>query len=206
MTQHDSAPPGYHLPTDLTGGHPTRHLTERLTLRPIRAADFPLLQAIFTHPATTAHRPDPRVESVGECRARLERYLDHWRDHGFGLWVLEIREIGAREAGGHQAGVRENREIGIGGLTHRAGFSGLNLSYHIHPDHWRRGFASEFASAAVDIAFQDLAASRVIGVVRPVNRASRRVLEKAGLTLEREIVYGDHPGLLYVKRRDLLAR
>ena len=190
MDQPDSPVRGYRLPSDLTGNHPTRHLTARLVLRPIQADDFPLLQAIFTDPATTAHRPDPRVETLEECEVRMGRYLDHWRDNGFGLWTLE----------------RQHDAIGLGGLTHRDGFSGLNLSYHLHPDHWRQGFASEFAAAAVDIAFQDMAASRVIGVVRHVNLASRRVLEKAGLTLAREIVYGNHPGLLYVKHREPIPR
>jgi len=172
------------------GARGCRYLTARLTLRPIAAGDLSLLSAIFTDTRTTAHRPDPKPETVAECRQRLARYLEHWAKHGFGIWALE----------------HDGVAIGFGGLTHRDGFAGLNLSYHLHPDRWRHGYASEFAAAASDIALQDMGTPRVIGVVRHVNLASRRVLEKAGLTLEREIVYGDHPGLLYVKHRELVPR
>jgi RimJ/RimL family protein N-acetyltransferase len=178
------------LPEPSAGGRWSRYLTARLTLRPIAAGDLSLLGSIFTDPRTTAHRPDPRPETMAECRQRLDRYLEHWARHGYGIWTLE----------------QDGAAIGLGGLTHRDGFAGLNLSYHVLPDHWGRGYASEFAAAAGDIALQDMGTARVIGVVRHVNLASRRVLEKAGLTLEREIVYGDHPGLLYVKRREPMPR
>jgi RimJ/RimL family protein N-acetyltransferase len=159
--------------------------TDRLRLRPPRPDDLTVLVSIFSQPAVVAHRPDPRPENVADCRARLERDLDHWQNHGFGRWALSL----------------DATVIGFGGVTHRDGFAGLNLSYHLHPTYWRRGLASELASAAVEIAFADLAAPHVIGVVRHVNLASRRVLENAGLQYERDIIYGGHPGLLYLKRR-----
>jgi RimJ/RimL family protein N-acetyltransferase len=141
--------------------------------------------SIFTQPAVVAHRPDPSPESAADCEVRLERDLAHWARYGFGRWTVMLGETA----------------IGFGGMTHRDGFAGLNLSYHLHPDYWRRGFGGELATAAVDIAFQELGAPSVIGLVRPINVASRRVLEKAGLTYRRDIVYGGHPGLLYLKRR-----
>lgn len=162
-----------------------QRLTDRLQLRVPRMADLGTVISIFTQPKVVAHRPDPSPETAGDCKARLERDLDHWAQYGYGRWTLMLGETA----------------IGFGGLTHRDGFAGLNLSYHLHPDHWRRGFGSELATAAVEIAFLNLAAPSVIGVVRPVNIASRRVLEKAGLTYTRDIVYGGHPGLLYLKRR-----
>jgi ribosomal-protein-alanine N-acetyltransferase len=160
-------------------------LTERLTWRPIKSQDLPHLIAIFSQPAVVAHRPNPTPETPSDCRRRLDQELDHWQRHGFGRWVLEY--MGA--------------VVGFGGLTFRDSFAGLNLSYHLHPSYWRLGLASEFARAAVDIALHDLEAPQVVGMVRPVNQASQRVLEKAGLTFQRPITYGGHPGLLYLKRR-----
>lgn len=121
----------------------------------------------------------------GSRISRLQRDIDHWRKHGFGRWVLD----------------ENGRIVGFGGLTYRPGFTGLNLSYHLHPDVWGQGLASEFAVSAVVIGFRDLAAKKVIGLVRPTNLASRRVLEKAGLRLECDFPYGGKPGLLYVRFR-----
>jgi RimJ/RimL family protein N-acetyltransferase len=168
------------------GARLTHRLTERLSWRPTQPTDLQHLIDIFSHPAVVAHRPNPRPETETDCRQRLAQELDHWHLHGFGRWALEYTDS----------------VIGFGGLTFRDGFAGLNLSYHLHPHYWRRGLASEFARAAVEIALHDLHAPQVIGVVRQINQASQRVLEKAGLTFQRPITYGGHPGLLYVKRRE----
>jgi len=167
------------------GNRLAHRLTDRLAWRPVQQDDLSHLVAIFSQPAVVAHRPDPTPETQDDCRRRLELELDHWRIHGFGRWALEYA----------------GKVIGFGGLGFRDSFAGLNLSYHLHPGYWRRGLAGEFAQAAVEIALYDLQAPQVIGLVRPVNQASQRVLEKAGLRFQRPITYGGHPGLLYLKRR-----
>ncbi|HVJ41928.1 MAG TPA: GNAT family N-acetyltransferase [Dongiaceae bacterium] len=174
------------LPIRYDGTRLAARLTERLRWRPQRESDLPAVVTIFSHPAVVAHRPDPSPETAGECRQRLVKDLDHWQRHGFGRWALE----------------RNGHVIGFGGLTYRDGFAGLNLSYHLHPDHWGQGLASEFAAAAVEIALNDLLAPQVIGIARPVNLASRRVLAKVGFIFARPITYGGHPGLLHVKRAE----
>jgi len=181
-----SSPPIACLPAGHGSSGLSERLTERLHWRPQREGDFAAVRAVFSHPEVVAHRPDPRPETENECRLRLAKDLDHWRRHGFGRWALE----------------RDGAVIGFGGLTYREGFTGLNLSYHLHPDYWGQGLASEFAAAAVEIALEDLLAPQVIGIARPVNLASRRVLAKVGFTFVRHITYGGHPGLLHVKRAE----
>lgn len=157
--------------------------TERLTLRPPQESDQATVIELFGRAEVLAHRPDARPETGTEARERLRRDIEHWQAHGFGRWALELND----------------RVVGFGGLTHRAGFTGLSISYHLHPDVWGQGLASEFAQSAVVIAFRDLSAKSVIGLVRPINVASRRVLEKAGLKLAGDFPYGGHPGLLYAR-------
>ena len=157
--------------------------TERLTLRPPQESDRATVIELFGRAEVLAHRPDARLESGTEAQQRLRRDIEHWQAYGFGRWALELND----------------RVVGFGGLTHRAGFTGLSISYHLHPDVWGQGLASEFAQSAVVIAFRDLSAKSVIGLVRPVNVASRRVLEKAGLKLAGDFSYGGHPGLLYAR-------
>ncbi len=66
-----------------------------------------------------------------------------------------------------------------------ADFDGLNLSYHLHPENWGQGYASELVTEALRTAFGPLQADRVIGLVRAANPASRRVLERCGFTFEK---------------------
>jgi len=59
------------------------------------------------------------------------------------------------------------------------------LGYRLRRSAWGNGYATEGARALVDKAFADLGASRVFATTMAVNRASRRVMEKAGLRFER---------------------
>lgn len=145
--------------------------TTRLSLRPVAREDIDFAAELFARPELTAHRPDPRPDSRDAVVARLAADGAHWAQHGFGRWLLSADGI----------------PVGLGGLTVKAGVEGLNLSYHLHPDHWGKGYATEFARAALKVAFGPLAAPRVVGLVRPANPASRAVLERLGFRYERSL-------------------
>lgn len=157
----------------------------RIVATRVAPEDFPALAALFALPETTAHRPDPTPDRPEASHARLARDLAHWRAEGFGRWRLSV---GAET-------------IGFGGLTRRRGFDGLNLSFHLLPA-WRgQGLATAFADAAVSLAFARLGADRVLGLARPANRASQRVLIRAGFTARGEAVLGGAPTLVFDRRR-----
>jgi RimJ/RimL family protein N-acetyltransferase len=63
-------------------------------------------------------------------------------------------------------------------------YDALNVSYHLHPTVWGRGFATEVVRESLTFAFQELKAARVMGLARPGNPASRRVLEKCGFVYD----------------------
>ncbi|MBN8949193.1 MULTISPECIES: GNAT family N-acetyltransferase [unclassified Rhizobium] len=151
--------------------------TQRLVLRMPEERDLDFVTALFALPELVAHRPDPTPDSPAESVRRLARDRAHWRLHGFGRWAVET----------------EGRLIGFGGVTVSTEFEGLNLSYHLHPDHWGSGYATELVTEALAFACRDLRAERVVGLVRPVNAASRRVLEKCGFRFEREIMLHGAP-------------
>jgi [ribosomal protein S5]-alanine N-acetyltransferase len=155
-------------------------VTSRLRLRPPSPADLNFMVGLFGCPELVAHRPHPEPDSPEASKARLERDMGHWQRHGFGRWAVE----------------RDGALIGFGGLTHKAGFEGLNVSYHLHPDSCRKGYASELVAEALLVAFGPLKAARVIGLVRPANPASQRVLERAGFVPKAEVQLEGAPTLL----------
>ena len=153
-----------------------RH-TVRLSLRRPEERDLDFVTALFARPELVAHRPNPAPDSPAESARRLARDRAHWRLHGFGRWAIET----------------EGRLIGFGGITVSREFEGLNLSYHLHPNCWGNGYATELVTEALAFARSDLKAKRVVGLVRPVNTASRRVLEKCGFGFEREVMLHGAP-------------
>jgi RimJ/RimL family protein N-acetyltransferase len=62
------------------------------------------------------------------------------------------------------------------------------IGYAFHPDHRGRGYATEAATAMVELAFTDLGAHRVAGHLDSRNRASAAVLERLGMRREAHLV------------------
>ncbi len=133
----------------------------------------------------TGRRPAP-----GGSPQELTLKAAHWRQFGFGLWLLRDRFSGA--------------VVGRGGLqrTIIEAVNEVEIAWAIVPDRWREGLATELARACIEIARNDLALAHVVAYTRTDNIASRGVMEKAGMSLEREFV--DRWGLrsvLYPHRR-----
>jgi RimJ/RimL family protein N-acetyltransferase len=115
----------------------------------------------------------------------LDRNLKHWSEHGFGIWIL--RDPVTRQV------------IGRAGLRHLTieGMQEVELAYALFPEFWGRGLATDAARACVTIGRDWLGLHSVVGLVMPANVASQRVLRKASLTHEREVMHGGHPHLLF---------
>lgn len=117
--------------------------------------------------------------ALGGARSRAQAAemlggdVAHWREQGFGPWVFF-------EAG---SGVF----VGRGGLrrTRVASRECVEVLYAVRSDAWGRGYASEMAAVAVAHA-RRLGLSEIVGFTASSNPASRRVLEKAGMRIERE--------------------
>jgi RimJ/RimL family protein N-acetyltransferase len=157
-------------------GFPTELETARLLLRGWREADLAPFAALNADPQVTRHlsgRPLTREQSDELAR----RIHAHWGTHGFGLWAVE------RKADG--------RMIGFAGLAVPAFLPAVlpavEVGWRLARDAWGHGLATEAGAVGVEQAFGALRLDRVISIIRPANVASRRVAEKLGLTLEREL-------------------
>jgi RimJ/RimL family protein N-acetyltransferase len=93
--------------------------------------------------------------------------------------------------------------IGYCGFFHHPEVPGeVEIGYRLHPDYWNRGLITEAARAVCDHGFADLKLPRVISLVHPENVPSRRVAEKNGLRVEKEITFRGFPTLVYVISRE----
>jgi ribosomal-protein-alanine N-acetyltransferase len=117
---------------------------------------------------------------------RLSRtFAGHWERYGYGQYIL-------REASGGtfvgRAGLR-NVTIAKNGE--------LEILYALEASYWGRGLATEFATALRVLALESLNAPSVVAFTLTTNRASQRVMEKAGLRYERDITWADLPHVFY---------
>jgi len=65
----------------------------------------------------------------------------------------------------------------------------IELGYRLRRSSWNKGYATEGSRALVSMGFTDLGVERVFALTMTVNTASRRVMEKCGLTLVRTTPY-----------------
>jgi ribosomal-protein-alanine N-acetyltransferase len=65
---------------------------------------------------------------------------------------------------------------------HLEGGPEIEVGYRFLKDHRGRGYATEAAAASIAFGFDELGLDRIVAVALPENTASRRVLEKCGLT------------------------
>jgi RimJ/RimL family protein N-acetyltransferase len=79
----------------------------------------------------------------------------------------------------------------------------MDLGYRLKRNAWGRGLATEGARALVQHALNDWGYPKVCARTLVVNLASRRVMEKAGLTFESEFIWAQDilPGWTEEERR-----
>jgi len=101
----------------------------------------------------------------------------------------------------------EDAVIGYCGFYHHPELPGqVEIGYRLHPDYWNRGLITEAARAVRDHAFADLKLPRVISLIHAENIPSRRVAEKNGMKVEKEITFRGFPTLVYaISREEWLA-
>lgn len=115
----------------------------------------------------------------------LQRNLAHWDRFGYGVWVLYSAEDGAF------AGRSVLRHVDVGGVDE------VEVGYGFLPDFWGMGLATEITSASLRIARDRVGLRSVVALTALDNAASRRVLEKSGLSFEREVPHAIGPHALY---------
>ena len=143
--------------------------TARLSLRRPTEEDVPAILAIHRDERACAHNPSDRLGTEAEALDLFHRWDQHWRRHGFGYWVLRLRD--------------ESSILGFCGvkMMQLDRLEVLNLFYRLDPAAWSRGLASEAAVAVAQWAATDASHWPLIARVRPANTASIRVAEHAGL-------------------------
>jgi RimJ/RimL family protein N-acetyltransferase len=82
------------------------------------------------------------------------------------------------------------------------GIEDIEIGYRLNPDYWNRGLITEAARAVRDHGFRDWKLPRVISLIHPQNIPSRRVAEKNGMKIEKEITFRGFPTLVYAMTRE----
>lgn len=159
--------------------------TERLLLRKLTLDDLDALYALYRDPEIRQYFPEGTL-TYEQTREELEWIIEvYYGKHGFGLWATIYKETG--------------EFIGRCGLLpwNIEGRAEVEVAYLLDKRFWGRGLATEAARGIIQYAFNELRMTRLICLPEPENAGSVNVAQKAGMTLEREIILDGTPALVF---------
>jgi ribosomal-protein-alanine N-acetyltransferase len=167
--------------------------TTRLILREFLPEDAGALVRILSDPETMRYYPAPYDRAAVE--QWIERNRQRYRDDGVGLWAMNLKKTQDTE---------RQELIGDCGmiLQQVEGERLYEIGYHLRRDFWGQGLATEAAIACRDWAFAHRKAERLISLIRPENLPSRRVAERNGMTIWKEINWHGFHHYVYCVERE----
>ncbi len=141
--------------------------TERLIMRAFSWDDISAYHEVLGDTQVGRWLPKGEGYTEEEVGRWVAMILEHWQEEDFGVWALINKEDGTFLG---DCGLRILEETGE-----------VEILYDIAREEWGKGYATEAARAAIHHGFTILGLERIIGLTKPANRPSQRVLEKIGL-------------------------
>jgi len=149
-------------------------------MRRWRDGDRDPFAALNADPEVMRYFPAPLGRAASD--ASVDRLEDLFDQQGFGLWALEV------------AGTAEF--IGFTGLNPMPagvpGAGGMEVGWRLARHAWHQGYATEAATAAVDVGFRGVGLEQIWSMTAVLNEPSQAVMQRLGMTL---YAHFEHPNV-----------
>lgn len=146
--------------------------TERLTLRPLEMSDLETTHQYARDIDNTQFMIFLPNRTIQETNQFLQRVVDEWRKDVPSFYEFAI--------------IHQTKHIGaVSVWLDESGQEG-ELGWILHKAHQGKGYASEAARAILDFAVHRLKVKKVVAHCDARNLPSCRVMQKIGLSLERD--------------------
>jgi RimJ/RimL family protein N-acetyltransferase len=152
--------------------------TERLLMRRWRDTDRAPFAALNADPEVMRYFPATLDRAASDALVNvIEARFGH---QGFGLWALELASSA--------------EFIGFTGLNPMPdgvpGAGGMEVGWRLARAAWHQGYATEAATAAVDVAFRGAGLAELWSITAVLNEPSQAVMRRLGMT---EYGFFEHP-------------
>ena len=166
--------------------------TQRLVLRAFTEEDVEPLYHILRGKDVLRYFPPMDPLPRDRVQKMVLRLLKHWEARGYGLWAVTSRATGTL--------------MGRCGLQWLPDTEEVEVDFILGQAFWGQGFATEAARASLRYGFEELELERVVGIVHVENIASRRVMEKLGMTMVEQREFFSIPCYRYAVDRSAYDR
>jgi ribosomal-protein-alanine N-acetyltransferase len=121
-------------------------------------------------------------------REFLDRQMRQFAKLGFCYWKLVLKQT--------------NSFAGFCGMQPLAETGEPEIGWTLTPSCWGQGLATEAASETVRDAFERVGMDHVVALAHPENRATIRVMEKLGMSYEKEMLHRGQIHVFYAMRKE----
>jgi RimJ/RimL family protein N-acetyltransferase len=143
--------------------------TERLWLRHLTLDDAGFVLRLVNEPSWLRYIGDKHVDTLDDARAYIQNGpMASYKVNGFGLLRVSLKETG--------------ESVGMCGLLRRAELDTPDVGFAFLPEHWRKGYAFEAASAVIKDGVDRCRLRRIAAIVSPDNQASINLIRKLGMS------------------------
>ena len=159
--------------------------TPRLLLREWQEGDLDAYAAFSADP-TAMRFVGGAVDRAASWR-QIAAMVGHWQLRGYGPWAVERAQDGEL--------------LGRVGLWNPEGWPGLEVGWTLARHAWGQGYATEAGRAAMEWAWSELGAPRLISVIHADNEASMRVARRLGMERLRDELLDGKPVTIFGRER-----
>ena len=147
--------------------------TPRLRLTPVQHKDLQVIHDLLSLPETDQYN----ALGIPKYQKNTAKHINGW-----------ISDMKASPITNHSLAIRlktDDALIGLFGIKVASKkYNKAEIWYKLHKDHWKNGYATEAAKSAIDYCFLKLDLHRIEAGAATENKASLRVFDKIGMTLE----------------------
>lgn len=148
--------------------------TERLLIRPCAVEDAEFIYELLNCNTWLKYIGDRNVKSAKEAEVYIkEKMHQQLKRLGFGNYTVIRNTDGAK--------------IGTCGLHDREELEGVDIGFAFLPNFEKQGYAFEAANELIKQGFNLFHLKQINAITLPINKSSRKLLEKLGLQFEKMI-------------------
>lgn len=161
--------------------------TARLILRRFTDTDAKAFAALRVD-AEVMRYITGRPATPEEIARSLRVSEETWRERGFGRLAM-IRKA-------------DNEFIGWSGFGVLDNTTEIETGYGMKQDCWGQGYATEATRACLRYGFEEIGLPRIVAVALPANTASWRVMQKLGMSFEKNAHHYGFDVVYYAMNRE----
>jgi len=159
--------------------------TERLSIRPLTCDDAITWNSFVSDDRATKFFPESMKSEPLSAETWLKYQLERYKNKKYGLMGLVEQSTGSLigQAGLLIQSINKKDELEIG--------------YHLLPDFWGNGYATEAAKFFKRFAFDNKLSTSVISIIHVNNKASQKVAKRNGMAIDKKVLFRKMPAFIY---------